>query len=860
MQKSQYAQIDLNRRISDMNKAKDKFICCLQEPCSTKSKLIAQPNSVQRFGKTVCPRTCIYVDNKTDAWFLEALSTKDVTAIQVSILKQQIVVVSAYSDGTDPTVWSSRMEAVVEYADSKNLGLIMCLDSNCHSTLFGPDTNQRGRKFEEAIAGHNLIVENIGHVPTFHGGAARTCIDVTLTKRLISTVMDWRVNTNYNGSDHNTIEFHVEQDRTVIPKVWAWHKANWTLFQDEMKSITYNIPNTINSDICEDMLKKLYRKIGKAMKKAIPRSKTKTVDRNNPWWNDDFKNERRNLNKAYKNMVRSPTPSNVNMYKTKHAEYKRKCNKARLWSWRELQQDIGNISEMNMFRKIIQSTNRVSLGTLKKGDEEYTIPGEDTIDYLSKVHFKKATALRGTPKSRVTTTRRQVLEWDDCYLTTDKIQEAINSFKSKKSPGTDGIHPLVLQHLPTEAIKYLEIIYRICLLIGYTPTKWKECKVVFIPKPGKDTYDSAKSWRPISLTNYLLKTLEKICSWHMDEMLVTHPVHTRQHGFRSDRNTETSLSNVVNYIEKYIYNGQHVLGVFLDIQAAFDTIDPDKVKVSLSEHGGEQKLVNWYHNYIKHRNLHIQIKGCNKVLSTDTGFPQGGVCSAKFWIIAFNEAIEILNTHGVHGNGFADDCVALIGGENLDQMMSRMQKVVTNLEAWGEKYGLVFNPSKTEVIIFSKAHRIERKAPNKLIVGKQKIDYTQEAKYLGVILDNKLLWTRHIDFATKRAKQFLFTLKRAISKKWGPKPKYMKWAYTAIVQARLFYGCIVWGPSLRQKGNRDKINNINRLAVAIMSNTRRSTPSFRNNVQSTAQSPLDTKGGYAQFSQEQIRNLLNMET
>ena len=243
----------------------------------------------------------------------------------------------------------------------------------------------------------------------------------------------------------------------------------------------------------------------------------------------------------------------------------------------------------------------------------------------------------------------------------------------------------------------------------------------------------------------------------MDEMLGNYPVHTRQHGFRNDRNTETSLSD-------------------------------------------DQKLVNWYYKYIKHRNLHIQIKGCHKVLSTDTGFPQGGVCSTKFC------------------------SVALMGGENLDQMMSRMQKVVTSLEAWGEKYGLVFNPSKTEVIIFSKAHKIERKAPNRLVVDKQEIEFTQKAKYLGVYLDNKLLWSRHIDFATKRTKQFLFKLKKAVSKKWGPKPKYMKWAYTAIVQARLFYSCIVWGPSLRQKGNREKIDSINRLAVAILSNTRRSTP------------------------------------
>ena len=79
----------------------------------------------------------------------------------------------------------------------------MYLDSNCHSTLFGPDANTRGKKFEEAVAGHNLMVENIGHVPTFHGGKARTCIDVTLTKRLNSAIQGWRVNTNYNGSENS---------------------------------------------------------------------------------------------------------------------------------------------------------------------------------------------------------------------------------------------------------------------------------------------------------------------------------------------------------------------------------------------------------------------------------------------------------------------------------------------------------------------------------------------------------------------------------------------------------------------------------------------------------------------------------
>ena len=148
-------------------------------------------------------------------------------------------------DSTDKTVWRDELDAIVEYANVKGLGLIMCNGSNCHSTLFGPDTNSRGLKLEEALAANNLCIENIGHVPTFHGGNARTCIDVTLSKNLSSTILGWRVNTSYNGSDHNTIEFSVKQDEITIPKVWMWYKANWDKFKEEMKTVKFQIPENI---------------------------------------------------------------------------------------------------------------------------------------------------------------------------------------------------------------------------------------------------------------------------------------------------------------------------------------------------------------------------------------------------------------------------------------------------------------------------------------------------------------------------------------------------------------------------------------------------------------------------------------
>ena len=123
------------------------------------------------------------------------------------------------------------------------------------------------------------------------------------------------------------------------------------------------------------------------------------------------------------------------------------------------------------------------------------------------------------------------------------------------------------------------------LHFSFTPTKWKEAKLIFIPKPGKISYKTPKAWRPISLTNYPVKALEKLCVWQTDKTILKAPIHKNQHGFRSDRSTETAISSVTDYIEQNIYHNKHVLSVFLDIQAAFNTIEPTHIRDALQRKG-----------------------------------------------------------------------------------------------------------------------------------------------------------------------------------------------------------------------------------------------------------------------------------
>ena len=139
------------------------------------------------------------------------------------------------------------------------------------------------------------------------------------------------------------------------------------------------------------------------------------------------------------------------------------------------------------------------------------------------------------------------------------------------------------------------------------------------------------------------------------------PVHAKQHGFRSDRSTESAISDAADFVESNILKRKYCIGVSLDIQAAFDSIKRHKVKEALLKHGGDRMMVNWYYNYLIHRNIYAQISGVDISFSTSVGFPQGGVNSADFWIIVFNPALEIINSNNVRGNGFADDLLVLRG-------------------------------------------------------------------------------------------------------------------------------------------------------------------------------------------------------
>ena len=95
--------------------------------------------------------------------------------------------------------------------------------------------------------------------------------------------------------------------------------------------------------------------------------------------------------------------------------------------------------------------------------------------------------------------------------------------------------------------------------------------------------------------------------------------------------------------------------------------------------------------------------------------------------------------------------------------------------------------------------------------------------YLGVVLDQKLNWSLHIEKKVSKAKKILHLIKPAINHIWGLDPKRMQWIYKQIILPRLTYGCLVWGHSLTNS-QISKLETVERVALRYHASMWKTTP------------------------------------
>ena len=125
------------------------------------------------------------------------------------------------------------------------------------------------------------------------------------------------------------------------------------------------------------------------------------------------------------------------------------------------------------------------------------------------------------------------------------------------SPGPDDIHYQFLKHLPDSSLSVLLKTLNDIWETGNVPNSWKEATIIPIPKPGKDN-TNPNNYRPIALTSYICKTLERIISERLVWNRETNNIITEfQSGFRHQRSTNDHLVRLETFLPEVFIKKEH---------------------------------------------------------------------------------------------------------------------------------------------------------------------------------------------------------------------------------------------------------------------------------------------------------------
>lgn len=817
-------------------------IALVQEPCCRKSSSIKLDGGMIYYRKTENrPRTCIWVKRnlmiQASCILMSNFSDSDLTTVKIKMKNSEIIFSSGYlphleGKHTISNPISEKISKLVDYCSSNNVELVFGTDSNSHHVIWGSEvSNKRGENVVEFMVTRNLRLINEGNRPTWSASwesrdAASSVIDLTIATDIIGDkIKNWKTCDEILSSDHRLISFEVSE-KVEINKMRSIRKTDWEKFRriisrklkfnyeiEDIKSLD-QVASKVNSVIVE-----AYRESCKVTESKTSVKKT--------WMNMEILTLKRRLRKLEKKAYEFNRERDISRYKKFKKEYHRMIDEARFTSWKKKTQEINDIKEISRLQKFFETGPKAALTTLRKDDNTFTNDLEETLELLMKKHFPDCEVIdMQAPQNDIFQTWRDNVTLRDIAtsITKDKVNTALKSFGSYKSPGMDGIYPIMLQEGCESITPHLVKMFRASAKMGYVPHCWRGTRVAFIPKPGKDNYDDPKSYRPISLMSFVLKALEKIIEGRIRNINIRKkPLQRAQHAYQKGKGTDTAIHDLTTFIDKAKQSKESCLVVSIDIAGAFDNTSTELMLRAADNHDIEAWVKSWIKSMLVNRETSTMYENFVKKFRPKKGCPQGGCLSPLLWSMVIDELIKELCKFGFKVVAYADDVAIAVKGKFIETLCERMKMAMRIVERWCQRTGLLVNPIKTTLVNFTnKRNQVELMKPIK-IFGTE-IRRQSEFKYLGIILDEKLNFTQHIQGICTRALRSLWATRAMVRRNWGINPKMMLWLYEQVITPRITHGAIAWWDEAQRPTKASTLDKVQRLAMLMVTGCTRTTP------------------------------------
>ena len=187
----------------------------------------------------------------------------------------------------------------------------------------------------------------------------------------------------------------------------------------------------------------------------------------------------------------------------------------------------------------------------------------------------------------------------------------------------------------------------------------------------------------------------------------THDIlYKNQYGFRRKHSTVLAMVELVDTIYQNLDQNKYVLGIFLDLQKAFDTVDHDILLYKLYRYGIRGTALHWFKSYLKNRQQYTIVnEHSSKLCSIKTGVPQGSIIGPLLFLLYVNDIKDVVDSNRL--KLFADDTNLFLYNSDLQCLIRNANEELQALYQWLLANKLSLNITKTCYSIFApnKKHR-----------------------------------------------------------------------------------------------------------------------------------------------------------
>ena len=185
-----------------------------------------------------------------------------------------------------------------------------------------------------------------------------------------------------------------------------------------------------------------------------------------------------------------------------------------------------------------------------------------------------------------------------------KYNNGVAALENNKAAGRDDILVEQLKHLGTKAHKWLLTMLNICFMENKIQTIWRQSKIITILKPEDSSIP--KNNRPISLLCHTYKLYERMILNRIAPAIEQHLI-MEQAGFRSGKSCTSQLPNLTQHIEDGYEEGMITGTAFVDLSAAYDTVNHRLLIPQLHNTTLDSQLCRVIQNLLSDRRFYVEL-------------------------------------------------------------------------------------------------------------------------------------------------------------------------------------------------------------------------------------------------------------